>query len=36
MNAVTAFSHREEELLAQLQNTEDMDRAIAACTMALE
>ena len=36
MNAVTAFSHREEELLAQLQDTEDMDRAIAACTMALE
>lgn len=36
MNAVTAFSHREEELLAQLQGIEDMDRAIAACTMALE
>ncbi len=36
MNAVTAFSHREEELLAQLQSIEDMDRAIAACTMALE
>jgi len=36
MNAVTAFSHREEELLAQLEMNKDLDRAIAACAMALE
>lgn len=36
MNALTAFSHREEALLAQLESAKDMDQAIAACTMALE
>jgi len=36
MNALTAFSHREEQLLAALEMAKDADQAIAACTMALE
>ena len=36
MNALTAFSHREEALLAQLEEMKELDQAIAACTMALE
>ena len=31
MNAVTAFAHREELLLAQLRSAKDMDEAISAC-----
>ena len=36
MNATAAFSHREEELLAQLEQAQEPEQAIAACTMALE
>lgn len=36
MNAVTALANREEQLLAQLQETQNIDQAISACTMALE
>ena len=36
MNAFTAFSHREEQLLAALEQAKDVDQAIAACAMALE
>ena len=36
MNALTAFSHREEQLLRALEQAKDMDQAIAACAMALE
>lgn len=36
MNAAAAFSNREEELLSQLSQTQDMDRAIAVCAMSLE
>ena len=36
MNALTAFSHREEQLLAALGQAKDVDQAIAACSMALE
>lgn len=36
MNAVTAFSHREEELRRQLEQANSMEEAIAACMMALE
>ena len=36
MNASTAFSHREEQLLASLRQARDVDQAIAACAMALE
>ena len=36
MNAFTAFSHREEQLLAALEQAKDVNQAIAACTMALE
>ena len=36
MNALTAFLNREEALLAQLKEINDMDQAIAACAMALE
>jgi len=36
MNALTAFSHREKALLAQLENSRDMDQAVFACAMALE
>ena len=36
MNAVTAFSNRQEQLLAQLQSAANMDEAIASCTLALE
>jgi len=36
MNALTAFSHREEQLLAALRQAKDVDQAIAACAMALE
>lgn len=36
MNALTAFSHREEQLLAALTQAKDVDQAIAACAMALE
>ncbi|MBQ5911467.1 MAG: hypothetical protein IIW94_05615, partial [Clostridia bacterium] len=32
----TAFSHREEQLLAALTQAKDVDQAIAACAMALE
>ena len=33
MNAVTAFAHREELLLAQLRSANDMDEAISACML---
>ena len=36
MNAVTAFSNRQEQLLAQLQSAANMDEAIASCMLALE
>lgn len=36
MNASAAFSHREAELLEQLAGTQEIDQAIAACSMALE
>ena len=36
MNAVTAFAHREELLLAQLRSANDMDEAISACMLSLE
>lgn len=36
MNAAAAFANREEELLRQLEQAQDMDQAIAACSMALE
>lgn len=36
MNAVTAFAHREDQLLAQLEQAQDMDQAISACMMSLE
>ena len=36
MNAVTAFSSRQEQLLAQLQSAANMDEAIASCMLALE
>ena len=36
MNALTAFSHREEQLLAALRQAKDVEQAIAACAMALE
>lgn len=36
MNAVTAFEHRREQLLEQLEAAKDMQQAILACTMALE
>ena len=36
MNAATAFSHREEELLARLGGAQDMEQATEACAMALE
>jgi len=36
MNALTAFSHREQQLLAALEQAKDMDEAAAACSMALE
>jgi len=36
MNALTAFSNRQEALLAQLEEIKDMDQAVFACTMALE
>ena len=36
MNALTAFSHREEQLLAALRQAKDTEQAIAACAMALE
>ena len=36
MNALAAFSHREEQLLEQLAGAQDIDQAVAACTMALE
>ena len=35
MNAAAAFSHREAELLEQLAGAQEIDRAIAACSMAL-
>ena len=36
MNAAAAFSHREAELLEQLAGAQEIDQAIAACSMALE
>ena len=36
MNALAAFSHRETELLEQLAGAQEIDQAIAACSMALE
>jgi len=36
MKASSAFSHREEQLLASLGQAKDVDQAIAACAMALE
>ena len=36
MNAVTAFAHREELLLAQLRDAQSMDQAISACMLSLE
>lgn len=36
MNAAAAFSHREEQLLEQLAGAQDIEQAVAACTMALE
>ena len=36
MNAVTAFANREEQLLAQLKNAQNMDEAICACMLSLE
>ncbi|MBR5301408.1 MAG: hypothetical protein IKU38_01065 [Clostridia bacterium] len=36
MNAVTAFANREEQLLAQLKNAQNMDEAVSACTLSLE
>lgn len=36
MNASAAFSHREAELLEQLAGAQEIDQAIAACSMALE
>lgn len=36
MNAAAAFSHREAELLEQLAGEQEIDQAIAACSMALE
>ena len=36
MHALTAFSHREEQLLAALDQTKEIDQAIAVCAMALE
>lgn len=36
MDAVTAFEHREDALRAQLERAQDMQQAIAACSMALE
>ena len=35
MNAAAAFSHREAELLEQLAGAQEIDQAIAACSMAL-
>lgn len=36
MNAAAAFSHREAELLKQLAGAQEIEQAIAACSMALE
>lgn len=36
MNAAAAFSHREAEMLEQLAGAQEIDQAIAACSMALE
>ena len=36
MNAAAAFSNRQDQLLAQLQEAQDLDQAIALCTFALE
>lgn len=36
MNAAAAFSHREAELLEQLAGAQEIEQAIAACSMALE
>ena len=36
MNAAAAFSHSEAELLEQLAGAQEIDQAIAACSMALE
>lgn len=36
MNAAAAFSNRQELLLAQLEQAENMEQAMAACAMALE
>lgn len=36
MNAATAFAHREELLLAQLRDAQNMDQAISACMLSLE
>ena len=36
MTAVTAFEHRREQLLAQLEDAQDTQQAVLACTMALE
>lgn len=36
MNAVTAFANREEQLLCQLADAENIDQAISSCIMALE
>ncbi|MBQ8616868.1 MAG: hypothetical protein IJ418_05070 [Clostridia bacterium] len=36
MNAATAFSNRQEQLLAQLHESQSMDEAISACMLSLE
>lgn len=35
MEAAAAFSHREAELLGQLEQAQDIDQAVTACSMAL-
>ncbi|MBR4039992.1 MAG: hypothetical protein IKJ11_07825 [Clostridia bacterium] len=36
MTAATAFAHREDALLAQLESAKNMDQAISACVLTLE
>ena len=36
MNAAAAFANRQDQLLAQLQEAQNLDQAIALCTLALE
>lgn len=36
MNAASAFSHREEQLLAQLQDAKTIDQTISTCMLSLE